>query len=180
MRKIVILLATILVSHPAVCGNETRINLKEGVNSIDLNNDGVPDNVFMAIYDNNTSHPSQTLTVFVNQGKHWFILPVPDDDGFTWADFRLSASALKISGFELHRYKSHVYLVRALKYAGETGSEDISDVSRVKFLRYRLAENHTDPGTSVYDWNAAGSFVTEKKYNDVDEAFQSLSMEAFR
>ncbi|HBX5729621.1 TPA: hypothetical protein MH561_17595 [Klebsiella pneumoniae] len=47
-------------------------------------------------------------------------------------------------------------------------------------LRYRLAENHTDPGTSVYDWNAAGSFITEKTFNDVDEAFQSLNMGAFR
>lgn len=180
MRRFVILLATILVSHSAVCGSETRINLKEGINSIDLNNDGIPDNVFMATYDNNTSHPSQTITVFVNQGKNWFILPVPDDDGFTWADLRLSASTLKVSGFELHRYKNHVYLVRALKYAGKTGSEDISDKSRVKFSRYCLVENHTDPGTSVYNWDVAGSFITENTFNDVDEAFQSLSMEAFR
>jgi len=177
MNKILLLIAALLVSNFALCNVNTRIHLKTGINNFDLNNDGIADSIFMATYDNNTSHPSETLTVFVKSGKNWFIVPVPDDDGFTLADFKLSGSALRVNSVELHRFKGIAYLIRGVKYAG---NGDISDRSKVKFTRYRLVSNNDDPGTSAFYWEAAGSYFTAQLFNSVDDAFQTLSMETFR
>ncbi|STQ59863.1 carbapenem self-resistance protein CarG family protein [Pseudescherichia vulneris] len=177
MNKFFLLITVLLVSNSVLCQNNTRVHLKTGVNTIDLNNDGTADTVFMATYDNNTSHPSETLTVFVKTGKSWFIVPVPDDEGFILADFRLSGSALKVNGVELHQLNGIVYLIRGVKYAA---NGDITDGSKVKFSRYSLAANNDDPGTSAFYWEAAGSYLTEQIFNSVDDAFQTLAMEKFR
>lgn len=175
-----IMLAAMLLSFPASSQADTRIDLNKGLTSIDLNGDGLPDAVFSATYDNNTSHPSETFNIFIRQEKNWFIVPVPDDDGFTWTDFRLSASALKISGTELHRYKGRVFLIRATKYAGSASDGDLTDKSRVRFSRFRLKQNNDDPGTSVFYWDLAGTYISEQTFDEVDEAFKSLNMENFR
>ncbi|MDR7342204.1 hypothetical protein J2X14_000592 [Pantoea alhagi] len=175
-----IMLAAMLISLPASSQSDTHIYLKKGLNSIDLNDDGILDSVFSATYDNNTSHPSETLNIFIRQGQNWFIVPVPDDDGFTWTDLRLSASTLKVSGTELHCYKKRVYLIRAVKYAGSSGDGDLTDKSRVRFSRFRLEENNDDPGTSVFYWDPAGIYLTEQTFDEVNEAFQILDMEKFR
>lgn len=180
MNKFMALVIALLVSQPAFSAIESRIALKEGENRIDLNNDGIPDIVFSATYDNNTSHPSQTLTVFIRRDNNWFIVPLPDGDGFTWADFRLSASTLKIDGFELHRDKGTLYLIRAAKYAGKNGISDLTDQSQVTFSRYRMAESHDDPGISLFHWEPAGSYISDMTFNDVDDAFQLMKMEKFR
>lgn len=175
-----IMLTAMLISLPVSSQADTRIYLNKGLTNLDLNNDGIPDAVFAATYDNNTSHPGETLNIFIRQGKNWFIVPVPDDDGFTWTDFRLSASALKISGTELHRYKGRVYLIRANKYAGSSGSVDVTDKSRVRFSLFRLEENTDDPGTSVFFWDPAGVYITKQSFDDVDDAFKTLDIEKFR
>ncbi|MFV9670298.1 carbapenem self-resistance protein CarG family protein [Pantoea sp. KXB25] len=175
-----IALATMLISLCAFSQTDTRLYLNTGLNSLDLNNDGIPDAIFAATYDNNTSHPSETLNIFIRQEKNWFIVPIPDDEGFTWTDLRLSASTLKVSGTELHRYKQHVYVVRATKYAGSSGNEDVTDTLPVRFSRFRLEENSDDPGTSVFYWAPAGSYLTKQTFDDVDKAFKTLDMEKFR
>ncbi len=174
------MLIAILISLPASAHADSRIYLKKGLNSIDLNEDGIPDTVFSATYDNNTSHPSDTLNIFIRQGKNWLIVPVPDGDGFTWTDLKLSASTVKITGTELHRYKGHVYLIRAIKYAGSAGGGDLTDKTRVRFSRFWLEENNDDPGTSVFYWGQAGTYLSEQTFDEVDEAFQILDMEKFR
>jgi len=175
-----IMLAAILAGFPASSQADTRIHLNKGLNSIDLNDDGMPDTVFSAAYENNTSHPSDTLNIFIRQGENWLIVPVPDDDSFTWTDLRLSASTIKVSGTELHRYKGYVYLIRAIKYAGRSGGGDLTDKTRVRFSRFRLEENNDDPGTSVFYWDPAGNYLTEQTFDEVNEAFQVLDMEKFR
>lgn len=174
-----IVLTAALVSFPALPQSSSQIHLSNGLNSIDLNSDGLPDAVFSATYDNNTSHPGDTLSIFIRHDKNWFIVPVPDDDGFTWTDLKLSGSALKISGIELHHYNGRVYFVRAVKYAGNDGGEDMTDKLRVKFSRFQLEENRSDPGTSLFFWDLAGSYITEQRFDDVDEAFQTLDMGKF-
>jgi len=175
------MLTAILISLlPLSSQADTRIHLNKGLNSIDLNEDGIPDTVFYATYENNTSHPSDTLNIFIRQGKNWLIVPVPDDDGFTWTDLRLSASTLKISGTELHRYKGCVYLIRAIKYADRSGGADLTDKTRVRFSRFRLKENNDDPGTSVFYWDLAGIYLTEQTFDEVNEAFQILDIEKIR
>lgn len=180
MKALFIMLTAILISLPASSHADSRIYLKKGLNSIDLNDDGIPDTVFSATYDNNTSHPSDTLNIFIRQGKNWFIVPVPDDDGFTWTDLRLSASTIKVSGTELHRYKGCVYLIRAIKYAGSSGGRDLTDKTQVRFSRFRLEENNDDPGTSVFYWGPAGIYLSKQTFDEVNEAFQILDMEKFR
>lgn len=157
----------------------TRIHLKSGVNNIDLNGDGIPDIVFSAIYDNNTSHPGATLSIYIRQNNTWYIVPVPDD-GFLWTDLKLSASVLKIAGIELYRYKGKVYLVRALKDTGQAGRGDPADSSPVKFSRFLLANNDDDPGTAVFYWESAGMYITKDSFDDVDEAFKCLEMDKFK
>ncbi|MCL6723092.1 carbapenem self-resistance protein CarG family protein [Enterobacter ludwigii] len=174
-----IILFTVLGSRPAMSQTDTRIHLKQGVNSIDLNGDGIPDAVFSAIYDNNTSHPGATLSIFIRQKNAWYIVPVPDDDGFTWTDLKLSASVLKIAGVELYHKKGRVYLIRAVKYTGRTGRGDLTDKSPVKFSRFLLADNNDDPGTAVFYWEAAGVYITKDTFDNVDEAFKRLDMEKF-
>lgn len=180
MKTLFIILTATLISLPGYSSADTRINLEKGLNSIDLNNDGIPDTIFSATYDNNTSHPSDTLNIFIRQGKEWLIVPVPDDDGFTWTDLKLSASTLKISGTELHRYKESVYLIRAIKYASSDGGGDLTDKTRVRFSRFRLRESRDDPGTSVFYWEPAGLYFTEQTFDEVNEAFETLDMEKFR
>ena len=174
-----VMLAAMLVSLPAASQPDTRIHLNKGMTSFDLKNDGISVTVFSATYDNNTSHPSDTLNVFIKKGKNWFILPVPDDDGFTWTNFRLSASTLQISGYELHRYKRRIYIIRAVKYTSNSGDGDLTDKLRVRFSRFRLEENTNDPGTSVYYWAPAGIYHTEQTFEEVNQAFQTLDMEKF-
>ncbi|WP_430914156.1 carbapenem self-resistance protein CarG family protein [Pantoea eucrina] len=120
------------------------------------------------------------LLTFLSARKSWLIVPVPDDDDFTWTDLRLSASTLKISGTELHRYEGRFYLIRATKYVGSDGDGDLTDKSRVRFSRFRLVQNNDDPGTSVFYWDPAGIYLTEQTFDDVNEAFQILDMEKFR
>ncbi|WAH61549.1 hypothetical protein LZ023_37705 (plasmid) [Pseudomonas silvicola] len=105
--------AFIVLSLSTVFGAQgaTRVGLLAGANNIDLNQDGIPDLLVSATFDNNTSHPSQTLSAFINKNGNWFILPVPDDDGFTWSDFRLAGSSDKIIGFELHNIRAFYYLI---------------------------------------------------------------------
>lgn len=175
-----IILIVIFGMRPSVSEAATRIHLKSGVNNIDLNSDGIPDVVFSAIYDNNTSHPGSTLSIYIRQNNTWYIVPVPDDNGFTWTDLKLSASVLKITGIELYRYKGKAYLVRALKDSGQAGRGDLTDSSPVKFSRFLLANNNDDPGTSVFYWESAGVYITKDSFYDVDEAFKYLEMEKFK
>lgn len=174
------LLTAMLPSFPAIAQANTRIHLNKGLNSIDLNCDGIPDAVFSATYDNNTSHPNDTLNTFIQQGNTWWIVPVPDDDGFTWTDLKLSASALKVGGIELHRYKGKVYLIRAVKFVESSDDGDLTDKTRVKFSRFRLGKSNDDPGTPAFYWGAAGVYSTARTFESVDEAFQVLDMEKFR
>lgn len=175
-----IILIAIFGMRPSISQANSRIHLKTGVNNIDLNGDGIPDVVFSAIYDNNTSHPATTLSIYIRQKNTWYIVPVPDDDGFIWTDLKLSASVLKIAGVELYRYKSKVYLVRAVKDSGHAEREDLTDSSRVKFSRFLLAHNNDDPGTAIFYWESAGVYITKNSFDDVDEAFKHLEMEDFR
>ncbi|CAI1827011.1 Uncharacterised protein [Serratia marcescens] len=174
------LLTVMLLNLPTIAQANARIHLSKGLNSIDLNGDGISDAVFSATYDNNTSHPNETLNIFIRQGQTWLIVPVPDDDGFTWTDLKLSASALKVGCIELHRYQGKVYLVRAVKFVESSDDGDLTDKTRVKFSRFRLEESNDDPGTPAFYWGAAGVYSTEHTFETVDEAFQTLDMERFR
>jgi len=50
------------------------ISLQQGVNSIDVNNDGLMDYVFLAQFDNNKSHPSVSITFYIQKPEGGYSL----------------------------------------------------------------------------------------------------------
>ncbi|ORM62818.1 CpmJ protein [Pantoea rodasii] len=174
--------AFIVLSLCTVFGAQaaTRVELLAGANNIDLNQDGVPDLLVSATFDNNTSHPSQTLSAFINKNGNWYILPVPDDDGFTWSDFRLAGSSDKIIGFELHNIQGVYYLIRAMKFSSNQDNDDMTEAAKIKFSRYRVAESSEEPGAPVFYWQLSGSYTTSQTYDDVDQAFAQLKIDEFK
>lgn len=157
------------------------VSLKNGMNLIDINADGVKDIVFSATYDNNTSHPSHTVTVFIkNIHGGYNIVPYPEANSFTWSDFSLSASTTKIYGYKLVRLKNKYFMVSAEKFVTAQNSSDVSDSMRVKVNRYIMVETRDDPGVPTFQWNQAGSYITKEKYNDVDDALMKIKMDSFK
>ncbi|MEB8681013.1 CpmJ protein [Cronobacter malonaticus] len=179
MELSALFIASLLMAGSASASQAVPVALKDGPNTLDINQDGANDLIFSATYDNNTSHPSSTLTVYIQKDHAWLIVPVPDDDGFTWSDFRLSASTTKISGYEPYQVNHIFYLVRAVKIAESSESTDLTDATKVKFTRYRIASNSTDPGVAAFFWQPSGSYVTDAAYSDVDDAFRTLNMDKF-
>ncbi|MGK3114737.1 carbapenem self-resistance protein CarG family protein [Candidatus Pantoea formicae] len=171
---------TLLCGTAEAADLTTQVVFPTGASNIDLNHDGVPDLLVSAAFDNNTSHPSQTLSAFINKNGNWYILPVPDDDGFTWSDFRLAGSSDKIIGFELHNIHGAYFLIRAEKYAADHSSEDLTEEAKIKFSKYRVAESSEEPGAPVFYWQLSGSYITSEPYFDVDEAFKKLDVTAFK
>ena len=163
------------------CAQPDCVSLKNGINLIDINADGMKDIIFSASYDNNTSHPSQTINVFV-KNKHggYNIVPYPEASGFTWADVSLSASTTKIYDYKLIKSRNKYFMVSAEKFITAKNNGDITDLTRVKMNRYIIVEGGNDPGIPAFQWNQAGSYVTKEKYNDVDDALKNINMDDFK
>ncbi|EKT62918.1 carbapenem self-resistance protein CarG family protein [Providencia burhodogranariea] len=160
--------------------SSTLVKLKDGHNYIDLNGNGTKDIVFFASFDNNTSHPNHTATFFMRKNNRWSIILVPDDDGFVWSDFSLSASMTKIVDFELHQYKNTYFMIKGIKFSELYNRSDLTDYTKIKFTRYKIVSNHTDPGVPELYWQPTGSYLTNEKYLNVDEAFKLLDMSKFK
>lgn len=173
-------IAYILVALSFTANGSTLYTLKEGLNNVDLNNNGTQDLIVFAIFDNNTSHPNQTASIFIRERGQYSIVPAPDDSSFVWSDFSLSASATKIVDFELHKYNSTYFMIRGEKYADKYEPEDLSDATVVKFTRYKIANSESDPGISAYYWKPSGSYITSEKYLNVNDAFRVLNMGKFQ
>lgn len=174
-------LALALLFSSLTYAHTDYVSLKNGINLIDINADGVKDIIFSACYDNNTSHPSQTITVFIkNIYGGYNIVPYPEASGFTWSDFSLSASTTKIYGYKLIRSKNKYFMVSAEKFVTAQNSSDVSDSMRVKVNRYIMVESRNDPGVPAFQWNQAGSYITKENYNDVDDALKKIKMDAFK
>ncbi|MEC5344290.1 spore coat protein CotH [Brenneria populi] len=160
-----------------VCaGEQTHVLLRDGVNRIDLNGDGTDDLLLRAVFDNNTSHPVNTLTIFIKDREgNYNIVPIPDGEGFTWGDFSLSASVIKIIDYRLYKENGRYYMVSANKVMDKRTGEDVSDALPVKLVRYELKANTDDPGVSAYFWDYIHAYVTARKYSSVDDAFAELN-----
>ncbi|MDX5630760.1 MULTISPECIES: spore coat protein CotH [unclassified Brenneria] len=175
--KRIIIVLMMLLSSWAVAEEHSNVLLRDGINRIDLNGDGVDDLLLRAVFDNNTSHPVNTLTIFIKDRRgNDNIVPVPDDAGFTWVDFSLSASVIKVTDYALYKEKGRYYMVSANKISDKRSGEDISDALPVRFVRYELKENDDDPGVPAYFWDYISASVTAKKYLSVDDAFPELNV----
>ncbi|CAI1792186.1 carbapenem self-resistance protein CarG family protein [Serratia plymuthica] len=166
-----------LISINASASDHEKVVLKEGINMMDVNGDGFKDIVIYAKFDNNTSHPSNTMTIFIkNKNGEYNIVPVPSDAGFSWFDFSLSASTIKITGYELYKKAHGYFVISAYKLTGKENGEDVSDDLPVKFSRYDIKINNESPGAALFYWDLTKVYVTHKKYSDIDEAFNHLNV----
>ncbi|MBC8952721.1 spore coat protein CotH [Xenorhabdus sp. PB62.4] len=176
VKKFFILL--IFLSFNIFAHGSSKVVLKDGVNFIDLNGDGIKDIIFHAEFDNNTSHPNNTLTIFIkNKNGNYNIVPIPHDVGFTWFDFRLSASPIKITDYELRKEKGYYYMVIAHKIYDKLTNDNVFDELPVKFSRYDIKTNHEVPGVSIFYWDYTSFYITKNKYKSVDDAFIEFNLE---
>ena len=171
------ILSSLLIPMSSFSLASSQVTLKEGVNQLDINGDGIADLIIDSWFENNTSHPNKTMTIFIKsrQGK-FHIVPVPNDIGFTWSDFILSASTIKISGYALFKKKSGHFIVSAHKITGGAYGDDVSDALPVKFIRYDMSAYEEAPGVPPYSWEYTSAYTTTEKYLDVDEAFQYFNV----
>lgn len=157
------------------------VSLHSGQNVIDINADGLKDILFIADYDNNTSHPSQTMNIFIkNKQGGYNSVPCPQASGFTWADIRLSASGVKIYDYRLLVYHNGYSVVSAEKFATDNDGSDVLNSGLVRINRYVITEGENDPGVPAFQWSLAGSYITKEKFNDVDEALKNINMDEFK
>jgi hypothetical protein len=178
-RNLFIIALLMLISPGAFSGEYSKVMLKKGVNMLDVNGDGVKDIVIDAIFDNNTSHPNHTMTIFIKNKKgEYNIIPIPNDTGFTWSDFSLSASTIKITNYQLYKKANGYFVVSAYKLASKQHGEDVTDALPVKFSRYDIKINDQDPGVSLFYWELTRAYVTKERYSDTDEAFNHISHRA--
>lgn len=179
-NNLVILLSLIL--SYSVCAKESsKVPLKEGINMLDINGDGKNDLVVYSKFENNTSHPNQTMTIFVvDRNGKYHIVPVANDTGFTWSDFILSASTMKISDYALYKKKKGYFIVSARKISGGKFSDDLSDNLPVKFTRYDMHTAQDSPGVPRYSWEYNGSYITSEQYPDTDTAFIHFQVERLK
>ncbi|MCS3429714.1 carbapenem self-resistance protein CarG family protein [Klebsiella sp. BIGb0407] len=180
-KNSLVFLLSLLIPFTVCANNTSKVTLREGVNMLDINGDGIKDLVVYSKFENNTSHPNQTMTIFVvdRQGKY-HILPVANDTGFTWSDFILSASTIKIADYALYKKQKGYFIVSAQKKAGGKYGDDMSDALPVKFTRYDMNTDQNAPGVPLYSWEHKSSYVTTEKYPDTDEAFKHFQIEKLK
>ncbi|AUH00098.1 CpmJ protein [Prodigiosinella confusarubida] len=149
----------------------TPVTLKNGVNQLDINQDGLKDYVVLAQFDNNTSHPNLGLTFFIHRPDGGYsIMPVTNSSEFTWFDYRLSASAdFLVQDNRLFKIKKHYYLVTARKT-----EEDLFDVGKVSLTIYRFKVSRDDPGVPLYEWSMSKTVTAQRSYQSADEAYQEV------
>lgn len=166
-----------LISLHLHAADNHKVILKDGLNMLDINGDGVKDLVVYSRYENNTSHPNSTMTIFmVTQQGEYQIVPVPNDLGFTWSDFILSASTIKTSDYALYKKATGHFIVSAHKLTGDHYGEDVADELPVKFIRYDMNSRPDDPGVPTFAWEYTAAYITPQKYYDIDEAFQHFNV----
>ncbi|MBH2547976.1 spore coat protein CotH [Serratia marcescens] len=177
-----LLFSVLLILTPlsVLAGEYGKVSLIEGVNMLDVNGDGVKDIVIYAKFDNNTSHPNNTMTIFIKNNKKYNIVPVPNDAGFTWFDFSLSASTTKIIDYQLYKKNNGYFVVSAYKLASKQYGEDVSDELPVKFSRYDIKINNESPGVSLFYWDITKTYVSKERYSDTDKAFNNLNIEVLK
>lgn len=148
------------------------VALKDGINRLDLNQDGGNDYAVVAQFDNNTSHPNLGLTFFIKRPDGMLsIMPVTNSDAFTWFDYRLSAAAdFLVQNNRLFLSAKHYFLVTARKQG-----ENVFDPTKVILTIYGFTESQNDPGIPLYEWSERKRLVTQSTYQSVDEAYKEVN-----
>lgn len=145
--------------------------LKQGINPLDINDDGRQDYVVVAQFDNNTSHPNLGLTFFVDRGDGGLsIMPVANSERFTWFDYRLSADAeFLIEDNQLFRRGNTFWLINA-----EKKGESPYDRNPFQLSYYRFTQSDDDPGVPLYQWSLMKKTITQNSYDSATQAWAEV------
>jgi hypothetical protein len=152
------------------------LEIKQGANTLDLNGDGRSDLVVLAHYDNNKSHPSQSISFYVNKPEGGYsIMPSIDEKQFSYFDLALSGSNVKVSGFALFQHHNKVFFVTSDK-------QTISayDPDEFTFTLYELSESDDHPGIPLYQWIKVSSASSTAQYLSAEESFTELTSQFFK
>ncbi len=167
-----IVLACLFFSLALSVSAESLIKIKQGVNNIDLNDDGRNDLVLLAHYDNNKSHPSQAISFYINKPEGGYsIMPSIEKSQFSYFDLALSGSNVRVSSFALFRQSNKVFFVTADK-------QIISayDPEHFAYTLYELIESDDHPGIPLYQWIKKSSATSTYKYLSAEESFTELNL----
>ncbi|WNJ94197.1 hypothetical protein RND59_08385 [Vibrio ruber] len=168
---LVVLLLHPFYAYPAA----SFFELNSGLNQIDLNSDGIADAVFYARFDNNTSHPDPTLSVYIkNNDATYSIVPTPAGDRFTLFGINVSVSNVLVRSFGFIKTSKQVYLVVAVK------SGDSPHLKQFfKFKLYQIEKNLEHPGIALYGWTQVGEKISKNKYMSADVAIRECPKTCF-
>ena len=151
------------------------VEMNQGVNSIDLNGDGRMDYFFIAHYDNNKSHPSLTVTFYVNKPDGGYsIMPSIVKHEFPYFSLSLSGSNVTVSGFSLVRDKKNVYFITSNKTI-----INAYDQQKFDYTLYKFIKNEDNPGASLYSWEKVSETTSYGKYLSAKDSFVELESHFF-
>ncbi|KUI96591.1 carbapenem self-resistance protein CarG family protein [Vibrio sp. MEBiC08052] len=168
---LIVLLLHPFYAYPAA----TFFELNSGLNHLDLNSDGILDAVFYSRFDNNTSHPDPTLSVYIKDSDATYsIVPTPAGDRFTLFGINVSVSNILVRSFGFIKTSKQVYLVVAVK------SGDSPHLKQFfKFKLYQIEKNLEHPGIPLYGWTQVGEKISKNKYMSADVAIRECPKTCF-
>lgn len=148
------------------------IEMKQGSNTEDLNGDGRLDYFFLAQHDNNKSHPSQTITFYIQKPEGGYsIMPSIVKNEFSYFSLSLSGSNVTVSSFALIRDQEKVYFVTASKV-----SMNAYDRQKFNYSLYQFIENEDNPGAALYSWGKKDEATSINQYQSANDAFAEVGL----
>jgi len=146
------------------------IPLQQGVNSIDINNDGLMDYAFLAQFDDNKSHPSNSITFYIQKPEGGYsLMPSIVDQEFPYFSLSLSGSDVMVSGFTLIHKQGKVLFTTADK-----SIISAYDKHKINYTFYEFIEDDDHPGVPLYRWRKITSASSTGTYIAVNESYSEL------
>ncbi|MEH6826191.1 MAG: hypothetical protein V7629_20060 [Motiliproteus sp.] len=152
------------------------IDVKQGVNGVDLNIDGRMDYVLLAQYDNNKSHPNQSITFYIQKPEGGYsIMPSVVGNEFTYFALSLAGTNEMVNGFSLLNFNGHVYFATADKKARSP-----YDYQKFAYTLYKFMTSDDHPGAPLYSWIKVDKANSLNEYMSSDESFVELGLHFFK
>lgn len=157
------------------------IGLRNGLNEIDINGDGLKDLIFIAWRENYTAHGSDIFNFYlqfkseIRPTEKWYHVPFFNDSGMPNRDYlgtEMGADCI-LSDLRVIRPRSPKKAPVTIVIGVRDFGESYADRALVTFLVYELRYNKEgNPGAPPYYFQHAKTIQGKNKYCDINEAFQ--------
>jgi Carbapenem resistance protein CarG-like len=158
----------------------TTVPLRDGPNNIDIDGDGRPDVVFLALRDNFNAHSYHVVT-FYRRGSTdnpaWQVVPFEDGLGvksqLDGDAFRTHNGAdCQLRGIALLRQPASTREPITVVVGERDFGQSYADTARVTFVVYRIVRNDAGtPGWPAVYFQPDRTIEAKSKYCDVNDAF---------